>query len=131
MKKRKIIFVFLVSLVGILLVWGCRKKTPEGPTDIRIRNVSIYVFDSLEINTSGGIHDYGPLNPNQVSEYKRFDKAYPKADIKLYSSDVKYEYGPVDYTYAVWLGRGKFTYDLNIVNDSIYMEVTDRYPLDD
>lgn len=123
MKKRKIIFVFFVSLVGILLVWGCRKKTPEGPTDIRIRNVSIYVFDSLEVNTSGGIHNYGLLNPNHESEYKRFDKAYPKADIKLYSSGVKYEYGPVDYTYAVWLGRGKFTYELDIISDTIRIHV--------
>ncbi len=116
MKKRKFIFVFLVSLVGILLVWGCRKKTPEGPTDIRVKNSTTQIFDSVYINTYSGDHTYGTILSDATTDYKRYDKAYREAYIKLYINQVKYELIPVEYTYEIFLGQGKFTYELSIAD---------------
>lgn len=116
MKKRKFIFIFLVSLVGILLVWGCRKKSPEGPTDIRIRNLTTQVFDSVFIDTYSGDHTYGTILPAATTDYKRYDKAYREAYIKLYINQVKYELIPVDYTYEIPIGQEKCTYELSIAD---------------
>lgn len=116
MKKRKFIFIFLVSLVGILLVWGCRKKSPEGPTDIRIRNLTTQVFDSVFVDTYSGDHTYGTILPAATTDYKRFDKAYREAYIKLYINQVKYELIPVDYTYEIPIGQEKCTYELSIAD---------------
>jgi len=132
MKKRKFIFVFFVSLVGILLVWGCRKKSPEGPTDIRIRNLTTQVFDSVYVDTYSGNHTYGTIQPADTTDYKRYDKAYREAYIKLYINQVKYELIPVDYTYEVFLGQGKFTYELSIadsINHTLSIHVVPEAPL--
>ncbi len=130
MKKRKIIFVFLVSLVGILLVWGCRKKSPEGPTDIRITNISDYVFDTLYMDTSFGNHLYGILLPDDTTEYKRYEKAYREAYIRLYINQVKYEFIPSDNTYWEFLGRDKYTFslDADTTNHSLSIEITEHLP---
>ncbi|MCK4344687.1 MAG: hypothetical protein KAX05_05315 [Bacteroidales bacterium] len=116
MKKRKFIFVFLVSLVGILLVWGCRKKSPEGPTDIRIRNLTTQIFDSVYVDTYSGDHTYGTILPASTTGYERYDKAYREAYIKLYINQVKYELIPVDYTYEIPIGQEKCTYELSIAD---------------
>ena len=116
MKKRKFIFVFLVSLVCILLVWGCRKKSPEGPTDIRIRNLTTQIFDSVFVDTYFGEQQYGTIQSSATTDYKRYDKAYREAYIKLYINQVKYELIPVDYTYEIPIGQEKCTYELSIAD---------------
>ncbi len=116
MKKRKFFSILLVSLVGILLVWGCRKKSPEGPTDIRIRNLTTQIFDSVYVDTYSGDHTYGTIQPAATTDYKRYDKAYREAYIKLYINQVKYELIPVDYTYEIPIGQEKCTYELSIAD---------------
>jgi hypothetical protein len=119
MKRKKLIFVLLVSLMGVLFIWKCTKeKSPEGPTDIRVRNLTTQVFDSVYVDTSSGEHTYGTVLPSATTDYKRYDKAYREAYIKLYINQVKYELIPVDYTYEVFLGQGKFTYELSIADSA-------------
>ena len=116
MKKRKFFSILLVSLMGILMVWGCRKKSPEGPTDIRIRNLTTQIFDSVYVDTYSGDHTYGTILPAATTGYKRYDKAYREAYIKLYINQVKYELIPVDYTYEIPIGQEKCTYELSIAD---------------
>lgn len=135
-KNRKSKSAFLFLMVGTLLLMGCSDQEydrDKGPSDIRIENISSEVYDSILVNTSGGEHSYGSLNPATQSDYKRFDFAYPKADISLYINSIKYTYGPVDYSHAVWLGKGKFTYQIDIeieVTHTLSMEVVADSPLD-
>jgi len=44
---------------------------------------------------------------------KRFEKAYREANITLKINDINYEFLPVDYTYEIPLGRGKFSYEIS------------------
>ena len=133
-RNPKSTFIFL--LVAALLLMGCSDDEydrDKGPSDIRIENISTQVYDSILVNTSGGEQYYGTINPGIQSDYKRFDFAYPKANISLYINSVEYTYGPVDYTYAVWLGKGKFTYRIGIENEvthTLNMEVVAEGPLD-
>ncbi|UCG27419.1 MAG: hypothetical protein JSV24_10650 [Bacteroidales bacterium] len=128
----------LAGTIFLAVLFACSDDEYDrdpGPTDIRIRNLSTKIYDSIEVNTSGGINMYGIVNPDAESNYKRFDEAYPKADISVYIDGVEYTYGPVDYTYAVWLGKGKFSYEVWItdtINHVLDMRVGDDiYPLDD
>ena len=137
MRKNRTWYYTPGLLILVILVFlGCENKEydrDKGPSDIRIKNMSSQVFDSIYVNTSGGEHSYGALNPGSESEYKRYDFGYPIADISVYINMVEYTYGPVNYTYEVWLGKGKFTYELSLadtVSHTLSIEVTLDAPLD-
>jgi hypothetical protein len=114
----------LVSII-LLLVIACKKTkfSPEGPTDIRIRNISDQAFQDVIVSTSERTDDIdtlGTIISGGVSEYFRFHKAYPKAKIsakinidgslKLYST------GPVNYTYMQYIGQDRITFEVFISN---------------
>ncbi len=131
-KKRSFLLIFLI---GGLSLTSCKKyDEAEGPTDIRIKNLSTYVFDNVFVDTGFGENSYGTVIPNQETEYKRFDKAYREATITLEISGTPYTFTPVAYTFEVYLGRGKFTYEVwvnnNAGNLSLDMQVTADAPLD-
>jgi len=111
----------LLSFIIIILLSACKKTdySPVGPTDIRIKNLSDIVFTEVIVNTSGGIDTINVISPGSVSEYSRFEKAYPKAEISAKIDGVTFTTGPVDYTYMQYLSTIKATYDVYIENYSL------------
>ncbi len=107
--------IALVSLLTLLMFPAC-KEDPTGPTDIRIRNRTKSVFRNVYVNTSGGEYNYGDVQPGTETPYHRFEVAYRQALITLEIDSVQYQLIPVDYTYEVPLGRGKYTYELTIAD---------------
>ncbi|MGC1391123.1 MAG: hypothetical protein WA816_08795 [Bacteroidales bacterium] len=116
--KKAIIFSLLV-----LSIISCKKKefSPEGPTDVRIRNISDLAFEEVIVNTSEKPEDVdtlGNIAIGSTSDYFRFIKAYPKAEISakinLSGSLVKFSTGPVSYTYMQYIGRDRITYEVYI-----------------
>jgi hypothetical protein len=116
--KKLIIFSFL-----LLSVMSCKKKgiSPEGPTDVRIRNISDLTFENVIVSTSendGDTLSFGTITSSSVSDYFRFTKAYPKAEISVSinidGSPVEFSTGAVDYTYMQHLGRDRVTYEVYI-----------------
>jgi hypothetical protein len=114
MRQVPLVIVSVVLLMA--LSWTGCKKDPDGPTDIRIRNYTSSVFKNVYVNTSGGEYDYGEILPGAETDYHRFDIAYRQAHITLEIDDVQYELIPVDYTYEIPLGQGKYTYELAIAD---------------
>ncbi len=119
MKKLLIISLLLLSVLA------CKKKgfSPEGPTDVRIRNISDLVFTEVIVSTSEKTEDVdtlGNIDAGGVSAYSRFLKAYVMAEISakinISGSLVKFSTGPVDYTYMQYLGQDKITYEVDISN---------------
>ncbi len=119
MKKLLIISLLLLSVLA------CKKKgfSPEGPTDVRIRNISDLVFTEVIVSTSEKTEDVdtlGNIDAGGISAYSRFLKAYPKAEISakinISGSLVKFSTGPVDYTYMQYIGQDKITYEVYISN---------------
>jgi len=117
MKKLFIISILFLSLLS------CKKKgnTPEGPTDVRIKNLSDLTFRNVTVSTSEITEDsytYGNITNGEISEYFRFSKAYPKAeisaDIDINGTLVSFSTGAVDYTYMQYLGPQKVTYEVYI-----------------
>lgn len=117
--NRKLLFVG-TGIFVLLFLFSC-KKSPDGPTDIRIRNKSGVVYKNVNVDTSGGEHNYGDVNPGGETEYYRFDIAYREAHITLHINNVQYEFIPVDYTYEVPLGQGKFTYELSVADTAEHL----------
>jgi hypothetical protein len=114
--------LLIISLI-LLSVLACKKKgfSPEGPTDIRIRNISDLNFEQVILSTSENTDDkdtLGNIGSGSVSDYFRFTKAYPKAEISakinLDGSLVNFSTGIVNYTYMEYIGRDRITFEVYI-----------------
>jgi len=126
---------FLSIVLTAIVLTSCKKNkyTPDGPTDIRIHNVSSLTYDSVVvINSLLESNEYGTVNPGAQTEYKRFEKAYPREQVNMYINSVSYEFAPDD-SVRVLLQQGKFTYELNVdtVVKSLSIHVIADAPLDD
>jgi hypothetical protein len=116
--------IILVSFI-LLTLLACKKKhfAPEGPTDVRIRNISDLAFSEVVVSTSekeGDTISIGSIASGSLSEYSRFKKAYPKAEISakisIGGTMVKFSTGTVDYTYMQYIGQDRITYEVYISN---------------
>jgi hypothetical protein len=107
--------LFYVSII-ILSVLACKKTkfSPEGPTDVRVNNISDVTFTEVIVNTSGGIDTLGTINAGGYSEYFRFEKAFPKAEISAKINGQLFTTGPVDYNAMTYIGQAKITYTVFI-----------------
>ncbi len=112
--------LFVISF-AVLSLLACKKTkfSPEGPTDVRIRNISDQTFNEVIMKTSDNEEDIdtlGTINSNSVSDYFRFTRAYPKAEIsaKINIGDVvsTYSTGNVDFTYMQYLGQDRITFEV-------------------
>jgi len=127
--------LFLISII-VLSVIACKKTkfSPEGPTDVRVKNISDVAFTEVIVNTSGGIDTLGNINTGGLSEYFRFDKAFPKAEITAKVNGQVFTTGSVDYNAMTYIGQAKITYTVfikSIPNKTLEIsEVTLDAPLD-
>ena len=108
----------LILFLLLLAADGCKKEkfSPEGPTDVRVMNFSDAKFTEVIVNTSGGIDTLGDIIPGGFSEYFRFDKAFPKAEITAKIDGELYSTGSVNYNGMTYIGQAKITYEVIISN---------------
>jgi hypothetical protein len=121
----------------VVSVTACKKTkfSPEGPTDIRVKNISSLTFTEVIVSTYEGADTlFGTIIPQTESAYFRLKKAYSKALITAKIGGITYTTGTVNYTYMTVLGQGKFTYVVYIESDSPpklkISEVIPEAPLD-
>jgi hypothetical protein len=116
---KKLIIIPLLFLA----LFACKKTkfAPEGPTDVRIRNLSDLVFKEVSAGTSEKTEDvftYGDVASGSVSEYHRYTKAYPKAEISakisINGSLLEFSTDTVDYTYLNYIGQDRITFEVYI-----------------
>jgi hypothetical protein len=112
MKKYFVIALILVSVLA------CKKTkfSPEGPTDVRVHNLSDLAFTEVTVNTNGTPLPLGDITSDDYSEYVRFEKAFPKAEISAKINGVLFTTGPVNTTYMQYLGQDRITYEVYISN---------------
>jgi hypothetical protein len=108
----------LLLLLLMLATVACKKEkfSPEGPTDVRVKNLSDTRFTEVIVNTSGGIDTLGDIAPGAFSEYFRFEKAFPKAEISALIEGDLHSTGQVDYNGMTYIGQAKITYEVIILN---------------
>jgi hypothetical protein len=114
MKKLFIILIIFSSVIA------CKKTkfSPEGPTDVRIKNLSTSSFTEVIVNTSGGKDTLSTIIPGGVSEYSRFDKAFNVAEISARINGNLYTTGAVNYNGLTYIGQAKITYEVYIIDDT-------------
>lgn len=121
----------ILSLLFLVLVVTACKKTaiePEGPTDVRVYNMTDYAFSNVTVNTSMEEFNFGTIQPKVSSAYHRFEKAYPKSDITLSINGVLYSTPVRDYTYMQYMGQMKITYKVFISNEVLKQIDTNVVP---
>jgi hypothetical protein len=113
-------FRFLTAIL-IVLFTSCKKTEyePLGPTDIRIRNLSDVTMVDVTVNTSGGEFNYGAIDAGATSDYYRFEKAYPKANISAIINGEQYRTDTAIYTWMQYLGQMKATYEIYIKSEAL------------
>jgi len=110
--KKILYFLIIISL------FACKKTefSPEGPTDVRVRNLSDMTFTEVIVNTTADVDTLGDIGPTMVSDYFRFEKAYSKAEISAKINGVVFTTGPINSTYMHTIGRDRITYEVYISN---------------
>lgn len=128
--------LILVSVI-VLSIFACKKTeySPEGPTDVRIRNLSDQTFSKVIVSTSEYTEDIDTLetvDKYATSGYLRFKKAYPKAEITATVNGQVFTTGPVNYNSGItFIGQAKITYEVWISDyNKRKLELKVLYPLD-
>lgn len=132
---KKLILVTIIALS----VLACKKTefAPEGPTDVRIKNISDITFNEVIVSTSenkGDTLSFGNILSGATTNYIRFSKAYPKAElsakITVNGALVKFSTGPVDYTFMNYIGQDMITYEVYISNMNTHELTISKIVLD-
>lgn len=112
--------LFLVLVIAISIA-SCKKTKfdPEGPTDVRVKNLYTVALTDVVVNTSGGTNSMGSVLPNGVSEYFRFDKAFNIAEISAKINGVQFSTGTVDYNALTYIGQAKITYEVTVEGNKL------------
>lgn len=118
----------------ILALAGCKKENiaPEGPTDVRIKNVTgDVVFENVIVDTGRGEFNFGDIDAGTVSEYHRFEVSYPIIQVTLTIDGMQYTNGEIDNTYSTYLSTVKASYEVYPTSIGSGVLVVDIvYPLD-
>jgi len=111
--------LILISII-VLSVVACKKTkfAPEGPTKVRVENVSVSDTTFLQVivkTSASGVSDtLGNISPGDFTDYFLFDKAFPKAEISAKFNGQTFTTGTVDYTGMTYIGQAKITYEVRI-----------------
>jgi len=115
--KLKLISIAAIAF-AIFFQHACSKDTDSdtssGAVNIQIENNSIFDFELIHVNTSGGKHDYGNLLSGQSSDYKSFEKAFRYAQIEMKINGEITRLQPIDYVGEAPLPPGNHAYVLDV-----------------
>jgi len=117
-------FVHVVS--ALVLVWifvGCAIFGSENATHIRIENASEVDFTSVRVAFPEAEANFGTISSGRRSEYQRVDEAYRYGFTKVEAEGETYRIQPIDYVGEEPLDPGRYTYQLDIVEGELVLEL--------
>jgi hypothetical protein len=108
----------ITLLLLVICCFSCKKIpfSPEGPTDVRIRNLTGAALTEVAVRIKDEKITFGTIDINIESDYHRFKTAFPKAYIFARINTDTISTGPVDFTYMNYFGQVKMTYDVTLEN---------------
>lgn len=117
----------VILSLAVLLITSCKKKVefePEGPTDVRFKNITTLNFTDVIVKTSEYEEDSDTipvLNAGQTSSYTRFKKAYTKVQItaKINTGGSLQTFSlQTPFTYLTYIGQDMVTFEIYIKNEA-------------
>ncbi|MDN3586035.1 hypothetical protein QWY86_05115 [Pedobacter aquatilis] len=116
--KRILVFIFAISM---LVACSKEKITGQSGPEIRLSNSSQQTFKNIIVNTGTGEVNFGDLDAEKKTAYKKFTKAYSYAFVKLEIDGKTYTIQPIDYVGETPLKDGRYTYQISVnVNQGQY-----------
>ena len=112
--KRSLILLFV-----LFAVISCKKTEfePEGPTDVRVKNISDQKFSGVKVKIRDEEQTLGDINSGGYSEYFRYQIAYPLVEITATVNGQTFSTGAVDPKIPqVYIGQDRITYIVYISN---------------
>ena len=109
----------LLILFILFAVLSCKKTEfePEGPTDIRVKNLSDQKFTSVKVKIKDEEQTLGDINTGAYSEYFRYQVAYPLVEITATINGQTFSTGAVDPKIPqVYIGLDRISYLVYISN---------------
>jgi uncharacterized protein YxeA len=89
---KKIVFLIVVSIAFI----AC-KKEEASLSMLRIKNETPYQFDNVYVKIGESENNYGPLNPNETSGYKGYERtSYPYIKVSMEGEEVEFQIQPTE-----------------------------------
>ena len=105
----------LALIFAINMIISCKKDKNDNQlgSEIRLSNSSQHNFKNVIINTGTGEVDFGDLISGKQTEYRKFNKAYRYAFVKLEIDGKIYIIQPIDYVGENVLNDGRYTYQIS------------------
>jgi hypothetical protein len=109
----------ILLILSVIVISSCKKTefSPEGPTDVRVKNLTDMTFHEVTVTTSdleGDTKTLGDITSGGYSEYSRVTKAYIEieisAKVNIDGSMVTFSTGAVDFTYLHYIGQDRVTF---------------------
>lgn len=117
-------FVHSLSVLALVCtVVGCGIFGSEDTTRLRIENASDVDFASVHVSFPEAEASYGAIASGRKSEYQRVDEAYGYGFVKVEAKEETYTIQPVDYVGAEPLEPGRYTYQLDIVEGELALDL--------
>lgn len=113
----------LSALTFACIFVGCGLFGSEDATRLRIENASDVGFTSVRVSFPEAEARYGTIEPGRSSEYQRVDGAYRYGFIEVEAEGETYTIRPFDYVGEEPLEPGRYTYQLDIVEGNLAMEL--------
>jgi hypothetical protein len=126
MKKLIIISIIILSIAA------CKKTkfAPEGPTDVRIYNMTDLPFTEVTVTIDDSTKILGNVIKGAYTPYIEFHKAFPIAEISAKINGVLYTTGKADTKTMTYIGQAKITYDVYISDFNNKKLTIDKCTLD-
>jgi len=117
-------FVHVVS--ALVLAWtfvGCGIFGSEDATRLRIENASDVDFTSVRVSFPEAEASFGAIASDRRSEYQRVGEAYRYGFVKVEAEGETYRIQPIDYVGEEPLEPGRYTYQLDIVESELVLDL--------
>jgi len=125
MKK---IFILLIGFV----FYDCSHITenviennfPDDALEVGVKNNTPYLFKRTEISNDGHTYVYQQIAPNQLSEFKSFNKVYSDVEIRIETDHMIFHKSPNVYNEESLVTTGDYYFEISLTSNGQDIIVT-------
>jgi hypothetical protein len=94
---RKIALLILATTALIACKEEVNTMEEAGLSQLRIRNDTPYLVDNVYVKIGESEQNYGPVEPNEISVYKNFDRSpYPFIKVSIQGQETEFQILPIE-----------------------------------
>lgn len=98
----------------LLALAACRHVPAPNEALVRVRNASTVPLNSVTLQFTGAVHQFGDLDPGEVTAYRAGGTAYRYGRVEATVDGQRVTLQPQDYVGETPLRPGRYTYELSL-----------------